>query len=96
MRAESFRQTTRGALSGAAADLRLRKACADFEAMLVKQLLVTAHVAESEGGVFETDGAGETLSDLRLNSLAGALTKGRGFGVAAVLERQLAPHRGRR
>jgi Rod binding domain-containing protein len=96
VRAESLRQRITGTPSGAAADLRLRKACADFEAMLVKQLLATAHVGESEGGVFETDGADETLSDLRLDSLAGALTKGRGFGVAAMLERQLAPHRGRR
>lgn len=83
-------QTTEARSSSAtAAESRLKKACTDFEAMLVKQLLATAHVGESEDGVFETDSASETLSDLRLNSLADALSKGKGFGVAAMLEKQL-------
>lgn len=70
-------------------DPRLKKACADFEALLVKQLLATAHIGESDGGLFEADAAEQTLSDLRLDSLASALTAGKGLGVAAVLERQL-------
>jgi len=94
VRAETLRQAIGSTPGSTVPNPRLKKACADFEAMLVKQLLATAHVGESEGGVFETDGAGETLSDLRLDSLAGALTKGRGFGVAAMLEKQLAPRRG--
>lgn len=94
MRAETLQHMIKNAASSAAADPRLRKACNAFEAMLVKQILATAHVGEPEDGVFETDGAGRTLSDLRLDSLAGALTKGNGFGVAAMLERQLGPRRG--
>ena len=70
-------------------DPRLKRACTDFEALVVKQLLATAHLGEAKGPLFEGDAADETLSDLRLDGLASALTAGKGFGVAAMLQRQL-------
>lgn len=73
-------------------NLRLKKACADFEAVFVYQLLDSMRKTVPEGGLFSGKGGlgNSTYQMLFDQKLAEALTsQGKGLGIQSTLYEQL-------
>ncbi len=66
----------------------LRRACAQFEAIFLRQILKQAHLDRVAG---QSDEGANLYGDLVIESLADAVAKGGGLGLAETLYRQLAP-----
>lgn len=76
-------------LTDTAKEAKLKKACQDFEAILLKQMLTTMRKSIPKGGLFEDGYANEMYQSMGDEELAKAMTRGKGTGVAAVLYNQL-------
>jgi Rod binding domain-containing protein len=76
------------ALRAAPPEVQRRQVAAQFEAILVRQLLGKS-VASMLGGASDT--AGSVYGDMLTDSLAQNLTAGQGLGLGRMIERQLTP-----
>jgi Rod binding domain-containing protein len=77
------------ALKNATPDAQRKAVAAQFEAVLVRQLLgktMNSMLGGSEGGV-----AGSVYGDMLSDTLAQQLTAGRGLGLGRFIEQQLTP-----
>lgn len=72
---------------------RLKKACADFEAIFVRQLLRSSKSAFSEGGLLGQSRESKSYQDMSDDQLAQAVTRGPGLGIGKLLHEQLTSHR---
>ena len=68
---------------------RLEQACADFEAIFVKQLLDTAQPAPSGDGLFGSDSASRVVQEMHSGYLSKAIGRAQGLGIADLMLRQL-------
>ncbi|MBU0675097.1 MAG: rod-binding protein [Proteobacteria bacterium] len=70
-------------------DTKLRKACGDFEAMLLNQLMQTMRKSVPEGGLFGDSFAGDLYQTMQDEAVARQLAEGQGAGLGEILYRQL-------
>lgn len=76
--------------AGAEKDKKLKKACGDFEAMLVFQMLKTMRQTVPKGGLFEQSHAKDTYDMLLDQKIADEIArKGQGLGLQKLLYQQL-------
>ena len=80
--------TVKGSYSDPVTAAQRQKAAAQFEAILVRQML-SKSVGSMMGGEGHT--AGLMYGDLMTNTLAQNLTAGKGLGLGKIIETQLAP-----
>jgi Rod binding domain-containing protein len=78
-----------GSNSGPTTPAQRKKAAAQFEAILVRQML-SSSVGSMMGGEGKT--AGMMYGDLMTDVLAQKLTAGQGLGLGKMIETQLTPH----
>jgi len=67
----------------------LRKACRDFEAIFVKQLLSSSRSGTPGEAMFGPDVASDIMWDMQDQSLAESVAASRGLGLGRILEEQL-------
>lgn len=67
----------------------LRRACQDFEAVFIRQLLSSARLGEAEEGLFESGVADEIMWEMHNSHLAEDISRRKGFGLGAMLFAQL-------
>jgi flagellar protein FlgJ len=72
-----------------AKEAKLKKACHDFEAIMLKQLLTTMRKSVPKDGLFKTGFAGDMYDSMRDEQLAKNMAGGRGMGIADLLYKQL-------
>ncbi|MEJ2031854.1 MAG: rod-binding protein [Deltaproteobacteria bacterium] len=70
-------------------DQKLRKACADFEAIMLRQLLATMRKSVPKSGLLDGGYAGNMYRSIRDEQLAHTLSQGKGVGFGEALYRQL-------
>ena len=70
-------------------DSELRKACEDFEAIFVKQMLKSMKSTINKGGLLNGGFAEEIYDDMLYDEYAKKMTKTANFGIANSLYRQL-------
>jgi len=70
-------------------DVKLKKACNDFEAIFVKQLLTTMRKSVPKGGLFGNGFENEMFQSMHDDELAKAIAHGKGIGIADVLYNQI-------
>lgn len=79
--------------NGTAADTlkqkKLRKACADFEAIILEKSLSLARESVPKGGLFGGDFADGMYSSMFDHELARKMTQGNGMGFGELLYRQI-------
>ncbi|HEX2999137.1 MAG TPA: rod-binding protein [Armatimonadota bacterium] len=68
------------------------RACQDFEAMFIKQMLSEMH--RSGGNMMGKGPAGDIYQDLCDEELSHGLSRAGGIGIAQMLLRQLSPEKG--
>lgn len=66
-------------------DSKLKKACNDFEAIIVKQLLTTMRKSVPKGGLFESGYENEMYQSMQDDELAKSIAHGKGMGIAKAL-----------
>jgi peptidoglycan hydrolase FlgJ len=71
-------------------DMKLRQACADFEAIMLRQLLAAMRKSVPEGGLLENGYAGEMYRSMQDEQIANTLAHGKGMGLGEALYRQVA------
>jgi len=67
---------------------KIQKSAADFEALLINQILQSAHVLGSE----DDDQANSTMVELGQQQFAQALSSGGGLGIAKIVVAGLTKH----
>lgn len=72
-----------------AKDAKTRKACADFEALMLQQLLKTMRESVPDGGLFAGGYAKDMYESMHDEALAKHLAEGQGMGFGEVLYKQL-------
>ena len=70
-------------------DMKLQKACADFEAIMLRQLLAAMRESVPEGGLLDGGHATEMYQGMHDEQLARTLADGKGMGFGAALYRQI-------
>ncbi len=75
--------------AAAAKERKLQRACKDFEALLIKQLLTTMRKSVPKDGLFTQGFAEETYQDMYDDQLARKIAHGRGMGIAEAMYKQL-------
>jgi peptidoglycan hydrolase FlgJ len=70
-------------------DEKLRKTCADFEAIMLRQLLAAMRAGVPESGLLDGGHAAEMYRDMHDEQLARTLAHGKGVGFGAALYRQI-------
>lgn len=68
---------------------KLRKACADFEAIILQKMLTLMRESVPKSGLLETGFAQDMFQSLHDQELAQQLTKGKGMGLGDKLYRDL-------
>jgi Rod binding domain-containing protein len=69
---------------------KLHKAAHDFEALLIGEMLKTAHADSDDGWLGSGDSAGsDSAMQMAESQLAEALSSGRGLGLASVIEKSM-------
>lgn len=76
-------------LSDTNKEAKLRKACKDFEAILMKQMLTTMRKSIPKGGLFQEGYANDMYQSMYDDELAKNMAQGKGTGVADILYNQL-------
>lgn len=69
----------------------LKRACEDFEALFVKQMLDSSRVGPTKEGLFGQEAGSELLWDMHNTYLSEAVSRSRSLGVAKLLLDQLKP-----
>ncbi len=72
-----------------AKEAKLKKACHDFEAIMLKQMLTTMRKSVPHDGLFKTGYTGDMYDSMRDEQLARNLASGRGIGIADLLYKQI-------
>ncbi|MBU0483739.1 MAG: rod-binding protein [Proteobacteria bacterium] len=72
-----------------AKDAKTRKACADFEAIILRQWLTAMRKSVPKGELFKGGYAEEMYQSMQDNALADHLAHGKGMGLGEVLYRQI-------
>lgn len=72
-----------------AKETKLHKACQDFEALLLKQLLTTMRKSVPKDGLFKTGYAEDMYNSMYDDKLAEDMAHGKGIGIADILYKQL-------
>jgi len=72
-----------------AKEAKLRRACKDFEAILIKQLLTTMRKSVPKDGLFGGGFAEDIYQDMRDEQLARSMAHGQGIGIADAMFEQL-------
>lgn len=67
----------------------LRRACQDFEAIFVKQLLSSARPGDAQDGLFGSSVADEIMWDMHNSHLAEDISRRRGLGLGEMLFAEL-------
>lgn len=70
-------------------DQKLQKACADFEAIMLRQLLGALRESVPESGLLDGGHAEEMYQGMHDEQLASTLAHGKGVGFGAALYRQI-------
>ncbi|MDA8163833.1 MAG: rod-binding protein [Desulfobacteraceae bacterium] len=70
-------------------DMKLRKACADFEAIMLRQLLAAMRASVPQSGLLDGGDAAKMYQDMQDEQLASTLAHGKGVGFGEALYRQL-------
>jgi len=78
-----------GATGDSAEQLKLRKACQQFEALFLSHLLRSMRETAIQMGPNEQEAGAGLMSDLMDEHLAGAVASGGGFGLGRMLEESL-------
>jgi Rod binding domain-containing protein len=86
--AHSSKRLSGAALRNAAPEEQRRQAAAQFEAILVRQML-SASVGSMLGGTDKV--AGNVYGDMMTDTLSQKLTEGKGLGFARLVEQQISP-----
>ena len=73
----------------AAKELKLKKACNDFEAIIIKQMLTTMRKSIPKGGLFESGYEHEMFQSMQDDELAKSIAHGKGMGIAEALYDQV-------
>jgi len=73
----------------ATSDSRLKRACADFEAIFLNLLVQTMRRSIPEGGVFGKTHQSDIYDSLFLQEMSTQLARQRGFGIGDALYRQV-------
>ena len=73
---------------------KLRKACSDFEAIILQKMLTLMRDSVPKSGLFETSFAQDTYQSLHDQELAQQLAKGKGMGLGEKLYRDLTKNNG--
>ncbi len=68
---------------------RLKKACRDFESLMLQQMLSSMHKSIPDGGLFGESPGQEIYQSLRDEELAKTLADRGGLGLADALYRQM-------
>ena len=72
-----------------AKEAKLKKACNDFEAIFIKQMLTSMRKSIPKGGLFENGYAQETFQAMQDDEMAKSMAHGKGLGIANVLYDQI-------
>jgi len=72
-----------------AKEAKLHKACQDFEALMLKQLLTTMRKSVPKDGLFKTGYAEDMYNSMHDDELAKNIAHGKGVGIADILYKQL-------
>jgi flagellar protein FlgJ len=70
-------------------DVKLKKACNDFEAIFVKQMLTSMRESIPKGGLFESGFENEMFQSMQDDELAKSIANGKGMGIADALYNQI-------
>jgi flagellar protein FlgJ len=70
-------------------DAKLHKACADFEAIMLRQLLAAMRESVPESGLLDGGHAEEMYQGMHDEQLANTLAQGKGVGFGETLYRQI-------
>ncbi|MGB9712549.1 MAG: rod-binding protein [Dissulfurimicrobium sp.] len=70
-------------------DKEIKKVCADFEAMFIKQMLETMRKSMSNGGFFGARFQGDIYTTLFEDQLSKVLSEGKGIGIGKELYKNL-------
>ena len=68
---------------------KTKEACADFEALLLQQILETARKNPIEGGLFEESFATDIFKSMRNEEISKEIARNGGVGLGEALSRQL-------
>ncbi len=76
-----------------AKERELRKACHDFEAIMLKQMLEAMRKSVPQSGLLDNDGyANKMYQSMQDDELTQVMAQGRGMGLGEVLYKQLSGH----
>lgn len=70
-------------------ELKLKKACNDFEAIFIKQMLTTMRKSVPKGGLFGGGYEQEMFQSMQDDELAKSIAHGKGMGIAEALYNQV-------
>ncbi len=65
--------------------LKLKKACSDFESIFINYMLKSARTAFSDDGILENNNEGRIVQSMFDENFAAAMTKGGGMGLGKML-----------
>ncbi len=72
-------------------DAKLKKACADFEAVFLNQMFQAMRVPVQQGGMFGGSHGKDMYESMFFQEVANQCARSRGVGIAEALYRQLSP-----
>lgn len=72
-----------------AKEKKLRKACSDFEAIMLKQMLSAMRQSIPKDGLTDGGYAGEIYQSMADEEMAKSMAKGKGMGLGEMLYRQV-------
>ena len=68
---------------------KLKNACKDFEAIILKQMLTTMRKSIPKDGLFETGYAQEMYQSMQDEEMAKEMAHGKGMGIADAMYKQI-------
>ncbi len=68
---------------------KMRKACVDFEAIILQQMITTMRKSVPKGGLFESSYANETWQSMQDEELTKNIAAGGGIGLGEALYKEL-------
>jgi Rod binding domain-containing protein len=90
--AETSPQKKNGVVSGSrlnSKDMKLKRACTDFEGILLNYMFEAMRKTVGEGGVFKKSFQKDMYESMFTQEVSNTLSRGKGVGLGEVLYRQL-------